>query len=415
MRLIEKSASEWQKTVGSLEDEVTRLRRRLSEKQMEIDILDLRKYKVDQAHESLLRHMRYLAAGSKWRELASASLADCIGRRQRADMERMAARGTCYIHLKMWRSDARRSAQRSSIAQRALTFSQEVATRRLCCHILRDWLRVASAGSLLLVGHYVGKTISYVAGVRSHALVSRHMAHWKSRWVSSALIKAERKKMTSLTYKGWARVMHMQQRSKRAHARVQTGSVRNSLSEWQRTAMRCRLRQQVLWHVGEAHYRSALRRLGKRSMLKWRRCSKPFAAHMARRRTRAWCLLCFKMWVGYASMSANSTATSVALISHIKAKAAASARVRALLTRYMAKWSSAGMRTRATQPSQFRAGTWRQDLPRDLRASDLADLHSPYASERSKREQIALQHDIEREIAHEMQLVRAMWSIEGAI
>ena len=167
--------------------------------------------------------------------------------------------------------------------------------------------------------------------------------------------------------------------------------------------------------MGEAHYRSALRRLGKRSMLKWRRCSKPFAAHMARRRTRAWCLLCFKMWVGYASMSANSTATSVALISHIKAKAAASARVRALLTRYMAKWSSAGMRTRATQPSQFRAGTWRQDLPRDLRASDLADLHSPYASERSKREQIALQHDIEREIAHEMQLVRAMWSIEGAI
>jgi hypothetical protein len=166
LRLIEKSASGWQKTVSALEDEVTRLRRCLSENQTKLDIYDLRTYKSEKSRDALVRHLRYVAAGSKWRALSSVVLADVISCGQLAEMERMTARGTCYMHFKMWSSEARQSAQRRKLACGVLLLAHEAATRRLHRQFLHDWLRVASAGSVLFVGHFVRKTVKYVEGVR---------------------------------------------------------------------------------------------------------------------------------------------------------------------------------------------------------------------------------------------------------
>lgn len=166
MRLIEKSASEWQKTVSALEDEVTRLRRCLCEKQTALDIYDLRIYKSERSREDLVRHLRYVAAGSKWRALSSVLLAQVISRGQLAEMARMTARGTCFMHFKMWSSEACHSAQRRKLARGVLRLADEAGAREVRRQVLHDWLRVASAGSVLFVGHYVRKTVKYVEGVR---------------------------------------------------------------------------------------------------------------------------------------------------------------------------------------------------------------------------------------------------------
>ena len=135
--MIERSAQEWQKTVASLEDQVVNLRRLLAERHTEVDILDLRYYKVEQSRQNLVRHLRYAAAGSKWRQLAVGALSTSLAQAQLSETERLTARGTCYLHFKMWRITSRSSAQRRQMAANTLTFTQAQATRRLGSYVLQ--------------------------------------------------------------------------------------------------------------------------------------------------------------------------------------------------------------------------------------------------------------------------------------
>lgn len=137
MRVIERSAQEWQKTVASLEDQVVNLRRLLAERQIEVDILDLRYYKVEQSRQNFVRHLRYAAAGSKWRQLAVGASSASLAHTQLLETKRLTARGTCYLHFKMWRITSSSSAQRRQMTAHTLTFTQAQAMRKLGTYVLQ--------------------------------------------------------------------------------------------------------------------------------------------------------------------------------------------------------------------------------------------------------------------------------------
>jgi len=239
---------------------------------------------------------------------------------------------------------------------------------------------------------------------RAHGIAFRLFSHWRTRTITTRRIKEEHCQLMSRTCKSWARAMRMERRCRRARALQQMDSLRHVWSGWQQRMTEGHQRQAMLSHVGEARCRTVFRRLVKRSMQRWRRRSHAETAPMARRRESCSRRLHFKMWVGYTSMSAERAAASIALIAHIKAKAAVSARTRIVLTKYMASWSSACIRAARTRHSRQAYGWAEERFPPQLHD----DPHSPT---RPGLERGWLQRDIEREIATEMQLVKAMWSM----
>ena len=162
----------------------------------------------------------------------------------------MSARGTCFLHFKMWRNTALWCVRRREMVACTLKVCQTIAFRQFCSNLLRglclcadatsysqalhacvcagacaqavmirlkrdrfpseispvhapplsslcilfmpplsDWLRVSSVGAVLFVGEQVRKTMDYILSVRIHGLVSRFFVHWKRRAASSALVR----------------------------------------------------------------------------------------------------------------------------------------------------------------------------------------------------------------------------------